>query len=71
MEFPVLPIEPLEVYLVPDDLHDLYVKDEVVHFAGHGDYRRGVSSDLAFLENSRRRLCWCLCTAASGARVSG
>jgi len=55
MEFPVLPIEPLEVYVVPDDLHDLYVKDEVVHFADHGDYRRGVSGDLAFLENSRRR----------------
>lgn len=55
MEFPVLPIEPLEVYVVPDDLHDLYGIDEVVHFAPHGDYRRGVSSDLAFLENSRRR----------------
>ena len=55
LDFPLVALDPLDVYVIDDDVRDFYIKEEIMHFADEPRIRKPSTQDLVFLQNKKVR----------------
>ena len=55
LDFSLVALDPLDVYVIDGDVRDFYIKEEITHFADERTIRKPSTQDLLFLQNKKVR----------------